>query len=178
MSVLPPRLVLDANVFIQAKRRYYALDFCPGYWNSLCWHRGQGNLCSIKSIERELAAGGDDLATWIESQFGSDSFEDVSGSETIEAYAKLLAWVMTQPQFTDAAKNEFQAVADGWLVAYALATGGTVVTLEEHNSESKKRVPIPNICRAFGIEYINPFEMIRRLRVTLSWAPPKESGTG
>ena len=29
------RYVLDANVFIEAHQRYYALDVCPGFWLAL-----------------------------------------------------------------------------------------------------------------------------------------------
>jgi hypothetical protein len=25
--------VLDANIFIEAKQRYYGLDFCPAFWD-------------------------------------------------------------------------------------------------------------------------------------------------
>ncbi len=25
--------LLDANVFIDAKNRYYGFDFCPGFWD-------------------------------------------------------------------------------------------------------------------------------------------------
>ncbi len=27
--------VLDSNIFIEAHRRYYAFDICPGFWDSL-----------------------------------------------------------------------------------------------------------------------------------------------
>ena len=30
-----PLFVLDTNVFIQAHRRYYAQDVCPGFWECL-----------------------------------------------------------------------------------------------------------------------------------------------
>ena len=30
--------LLDANVYIQAHRRYYDFDICPGYWDCLFFH--------------------------------------------------------------------------------------------------------------------------------------------
>ena len=27
------RYLLDANVFIEAKNRYYGFDFCPAFWD-------------------------------------------------------------------------------------------------------------------------------------------------
>lgn len=29
------RYLLDANIFIEAKNRYYGLDFCPAFWEWL-----------------------------------------------------------------------------------------------------------------------------------------------
>jgi len=58
------------------------------------------------------------------------------------------------------------------LAAYAKASGGVVVTLEEFDPVIRKRVPLPNVCRAFDVEPITPFEMLRRLNVQLSWQAP------
>ena len=30
--------LLDANVFMEAHRRYYAFDLCPGFWECLLHH--------------------------------------------------------------------------------------------------------------------------------------------
>ena len=87
----------------------------------------------------------------------------------------MVAWVQAQPQFKPAAKEEFahEEEADGWVAAYANATeGGVVVTLETFNADVQKRVPLPNVCRAFDIECITPFEMLRRLEVELDWEEP------
>lgn len=84
----------------------------------------------------------------------------------------MVTWVAAQPQFHDSAKSEFQHVADGWLAAYAKAHGHVVVTLELDNPNIRKRVPLPNVCRAFDAAWITPFEMLRRLVVRLEWMPP------
>lgn len=34
-AVTSPTFLVDADVFIAAKNRYYAFDICPGFWNSL-----------------------------------------------------------------------------------------------------------------------------------------------
>ena len=172
MSTSPERYLLDANAFIQAKRRFYGLDFCPGYWRTLIWHRQQGRLCSVDQVQDELLRGGDDLADWVEQQFGATSFADTATPPVATVYAQMLAWVMAQPQFLDSAKAEFQQVADGWLAAFAKASGYVVVTLEEFDPVIRKKVPLPNVCRAFDVETITPFEMLRRLKVQLNWQPP------
>lgn len=58
--------------------------------------------------------------------------------------------------------------ADGWLAAYAKVGGHVLVTLEEHKPEAKAKVPLVNVCLAFGVEPITPFEMLRRLDVSLN----------
>lgn len=56
--------------------------------------------------------------------------------------------------------------------AYAKATGRVLVTLEEHKPDAKSKVPLVNVCRAFNVETITPFEMLRRLDIRLTWQPP------
>jgi hypothetical protein len=172
MSAAPERYVLDANAFIQAKRRFYGFEFCSGYWRALQWHQQQGRLCSIDRVRDELVRGGDDLTDWVQQKFGDAAFADTSTAAVAATFAQMLAWVMAQPQFLDTAKTEFQQVADGWLAAYAKINGCVVVTLEEFDPVIKKKVPLPNVCRAFDVEPITPFEMLRRLNVRLTWQPP------
>jgi hypothetical protein len=54
--------------------------------------------------------------------------------------------------------------ADTWILAFALATDLTVVTHEVFDPNIKKRIPIPNVCLAFDIDYCDTFEMLRRLQ--------------
>lgn len=166
------RFVLDANAFIQAKRRFYALDFCPGYWRTLVWHRQRGHLTSIDRVRDELERGGDDLWAWARREFGDDGFASTRQAEVAAAYAEIVAWVNAQTQFLDAAKTAFLAVADGWIAAYARVENVVVVTLEEFDPLVRKRAPLPNVCRAFDVESITPFEMLRRLHVKLDWESP------
>ena len=62
MSSNSGKYVLDANAFIQAKRKFYGLDFCPGYWATLIWHQQQGRLCSIDDVQDEILRQVYDLA--------------------------------------------------------------------------------------------------------------------
>jgi len=77
----------------------------------------------------------------------------------------MVNWVFNEPQFTPAARAEFASVADGWLVAYADVNDLVVVTQEEYAPEVKRKVPIPNVCEEFEVEYVNTFEMLRALNV-------------
>lgn len=76
-------------------------------------------------------------------------------------------WSQNQSQFTEAAKAEFASVADGWLIAYALAKGCAIVTHEQFDPNIRRRIKIPNACRAFDVPYIDTFQMMRTLEVEL-----------
>lgn len=172
MSTKPETDLLDANAFIQAKRKFYGPDFCPGYWAALTWHRQRGQLGSIDKVRDEILRGGDDLSAWIEKQFGAAAFATTSTPDCAAVYAQMLAWVMAQPHFHDSARAEFQQVADGWQAAYAKTRGCLLVTLEEYDPQRRNKVPLVNVCRAFEVKTISPFELLRRLEVKLDWQSP------
>jgi hypothetical protein len=100
-------------------------------------------------------------------------FASSADLEIVSWYRKLAEWITAEPQFLARAEEEFASAADGWLVAFAKARGGIVVTLEEFDPLIKKRVPIPNLCEAFDVEYVSLFEMLGRLKIELNWRPPK-----
>jgi Domain of unknown function (DUF4411) len=166
-------LVLDANAFIQAHRRFYAFDFCPGYWQALKWHHKHSGVCSVDRVREELERGEDKLFNWVKANLPKTFFASTADLEIVSWYRKLAEWIQAEPQFLPRAAEEFASAADGWLVAFAKARGGIVVTLEEFDPLIKKRVPIPNLCKAFDVEYITPFEMLARLDVKLTWKPPR-----
>ncbi|QOR48061.1 DUF4411 family protein [Trueperella pecoris] len=57
--------LLDANVFIEAKNRYYGFDFAPGFWDWLDQATQRSLICSIEPIKKELVTGNDALRTWL-----------------------------------------------------------------------------------------------------------------
>lgn len=165
MTTGPP-YVLDANVFIEAKRRYYAFDINPGFWGSLVEHAQKGQVESIDRVKKELEDGNDNLAEWATGHF-SQFFVSTDDQVVIQKFKKMMRWVNQNDQFSDAAKAEFadSEEADGWLVAYAKAKDRTVVTHEELNPDIQKKVPIPNVCREFDVDYVDTFDMLRTLNV-------------
>lgn len=160
------KFVLDANIFIDAHRRYYAFDFAPGFWRVLIEQAEKGRVISIDRVRDELIASNDALSEWVKSEF-DPWFMSSDHTEVFQAYEEVINWAMEQDQFLDYAKAEFARVADSWLIAYAKAYGGTVVTNETYNKDIKSKIPIPNVCEAFGIQYINTFEMLRKLKAII-----------
>lgn len=42
--------VVDANVLIEAKNRYYAFDLAPGFWEWLSRARAAGDVFSVEPV--------------------------------------------------------------------------------------------------------------------------------
>ncbi len=167
MSSDPP-YVLDANVFIEAARRYYAFDLAPGFWHHLSHFASIGRIQSIDRVRQELERGKDDLADWVRSERFGNGFASTNDTGVIQSYSSVMAWVQAYPQFSGAAKANFATVADGWLIAYAKAKGGIVVTHEVPDPGAKGRVKIPNVCQVFSVPFLDTFKMLRALGVKLS----------
>jgi len=158
--------VLDANIFIQANRTYYAFDLVPAFWENLIRHAKNGRILSIDRIKQELDLGKDELAEWAKNKF-YEWFVKTDGEDIQRAYSEIVKWVNLSNQFSQPAKVEFAQCADGWLVAYARARNCVVVTHEVESTTTKKKVPIPNICKHFGIRYTDTFGLLRELETCL-----------
>lgn len=167
-----PRYVLDANVFMEANRRYYAFDLCPGYWKFLVHQNAVERIYSIDPVFREIQRGRDKLAGWCKEPRSLDMFLATDNQKIIHAYREVVRWVNAQPRFTRQATSEFLAKADPWIVAAGMAGDFVVVTHEEPRPESRKRVSIPDVASAFSVQVANTFEMLRDLRARFEWDAP------
>ncbi len=156
--------VLDADVFIRAKREYYAFDLAPQFWEELARRAANGQVLSVDKVAGELSRFEDELSRWAANDF-SEAFATTDDDSVLEWYRQLMAWAQAHGQYRDAAKREFANGdnADPWIVAYAKAEGCTVVTNEKARPESKKRIPIPNACNAFNVPYCTLFVMMREI---------------
>ena len=165
------RYLLDANAFIEAKERYYGFDICPGYWSSLLVQHDSRRLFSIDRIADELNEQDDVVKQWIRNEVPDTFFKKTEDQAVIDKFQEMVNWVYSQPQFTDAARTEFASVADGWVIAYAAVNGLVVVTHEQFAPEAKRKVPMPNVCIEFDVEYVDTFSMLRELRETFVRSP-------
>jgi hypothetical protein len=168
MNSKPTRFVLDTSVFTQAYRSYYHFGIAPGFWSALIQHASTGVLLSIDRVKNEIDKGKDDLTQWANSNFRV-WFESTNDGDVLAAYGEVIRWAIAQRQYKSSAKADFAkaANADAWIVAYAKAKGCVVVTQETSAPQSKSEIKIPDVCKAFGIHWINTFEMMRRLRIRL-----------
>ena len=156
--------LVDANVLIDAKNRYYAFDIAPGFWKWLEGAHADGHVCSIEAVRDELVAGDDELAEWAKAN--TAFFRPVDQATTAH-FPALTTWASSQ-SFTPAALAGFTgSAADYLLVAYARAHDHVVVTHERSDPNSRRRVMIPDACTAIGVTSLGPFEMMRRTGATL-----------
>ena len=159
--------VLDANVFIQAARHYYAFDLVPAFWKCLIDYAEAGHIRSIDRVKKELERGNDPLRDWARDEFGG-AFASTDEEDVVDVYTDIINWAQHNAQFTDAAKAEFAGAADPWLVAYARVKTCVTVTLEQPEPYLRKKIKLPDVCRAFNVRFINTFEMLRELGVCFS----------
>jgi hypothetical protein len=159
--------LLDADVFIEAARRYYAFDIAPRFWEQLEYYASRGNVMSIDRVFLELKRGKDELFQWASSGF-STAFASTDQPEVIQSYRDIINWVQSQAQFKAFAKADFANGADGWLIAFARVNNCVIVTHEVFDPYAKKKVPIPNVCREFQMQPIDTFEMLRALKIKFS----------
>jgi len=158
--------LVDADVLIEAKDRYYGFGFCPGFWDWLDGQKQAGNIFSVERVGIEIGNGQDELTTWAAAQ-GSDFFLKPNAA-TVAAMATVTATVQTmkvngQP-YTPAAVTEFLAAGDYYLISHALAHSHTVVTNETGHAQghqpSLKRLKIPNVCAALNVQCASVFKML------------------
>lgn len=158
--------LLDANVFIEAARRYYAFDVVPSFWNVLIKLAKEGKVESIDRVKEELLRGKDNLADWIRKHF-SEAFASTDNEQVIDCYREIISWAKKQDKYQESAKKLFAEGADGWLVAYAYCKDRTLVTHEVLNETIRSKLPIPNACKAFNVRFVDTFGMLRKLRVKI-----------
>lgn len=57
--------LLDTNIFIDAKNRYYRPKVCPGFWDWLIQANGTDNVYSIDRVYDELTEDSDhEVSVW------------------------------------------------------------------------------------------------------------------
>lgn len=172
MNSIHPVYVLDTNVFVEASRHYYAFDIVPRFWQSLIKQAENGRIQSIDRVKDELDKGGEDkdeLKIWAKNDFHT-WFASTDEDTVLDAYRKIIEWANGQQQYMGAAKEEISRGdnADAWVVAYALSMNYVVVTQEGDQPQArKKRIPIPNVCKAFDIHWIDIYQMLRNLRIKI-----------
>lgn len=158
--------LIDTNILIEAKNRYYAFPLCPGFWDALIYHDSRLNIQSIDKVKEEINNHkiDDDLKTWVNNTIPDSFFNSTEDEDVLSHYREIINWVQANNQFKPEAKSAFiEDKCDPYLIAHAKSNDCFVVTHEAHNPEAEARVPIPNVCHEFNVKCKNTFEMLREL---------------
>ncbi|MEQ8601275.1 MAG: DUF4411 family protein [Devosia sp.] len=155
--------LLDANVFIEAKNRYYAFDIVPAFWT---WMDSvvAKNVRTITMVRDELLVKDDPLGDWMRARKDADWILPVDDEATQIAFADI-ASELDGSQYHRPGVEKFLSGADPWLIAKAMTLGATIVTHEVANEMVLRRVPIPNLCGARSVTCMDTFDAMRELQV-------------
>lgn len=160
------KYLIDANIFITAHRQYYSFDIAPSFWEQIV-DKASNRIVIIEPVKKEILRGEDILADWYISVCTNFLVLGIPDSVVLEAYRKIINSINENNQYRQSAKEKFAGVADSWLCAYGLAYNYTIVTCETYKAEIKNNIKIPNVCKEFGISYINLSQFMREVDIKL-----------
>lgn len=164
------KYIIDANILIQAYRKYYTMDVFISFWSHVQRLAESDVVVSIDKVGNEIIPGGDDLASWCIAQLPTRFF--MNSAVCLGAYANIISQVTALNKYTPNALAEFSQVgeSDAFLVAMALTPSPDdyVLVTEEHSEPNRiNKVKIPDVCSMVGVRHINTIEMLKELNITI-----------
>lgn len=157
---------IDAGVLIEAQRRAYPMAMLPQFWQFLHMQLEAGTVRMPRIAFEEItdAGRGDELAQWCKARkkLGLCMPE----TKAVQArYGQIATHVQAKHPAQHA--RDFLNGADGWVIAYAFATQGIVVTQENERSYRSK-VKIPTVAKFFTVPHCDTYKMLAALRADFS----------
>src|SRR5262249_38724898 len=129
------------------------------FWTWIEQQHRAGRVYTVQRVADEVLAGGDELADWMTAQ--PASFRLPARPDNQPALQTVSQWA-AGAGYHQAAVATFLQAGDYYLVAQALSHGFTVVIQEAPDPVvSKKRIKIPDACKAVGVSWPTPFAMLR-----------------
>ncbi len=161
-----PDFWLDADSLIRAHREAYRFSFDTPFWNFLEMKARDGIIGSPQIVfDEEIAS-----TNKIEEKDGLELWaRDLRGilflppTQTVQTeYTKVVNYIQNNGRFTQPNIAKCLSGADPWLVAYAMAHGGRIVTFEA-SAPNSKDPKIPDVGNEFGIKCIKLWDMLDTL---------------
>lgn len=150
--------LLEAAVFVEAARRLYPFGREPGFWDKLLYWAQAGLMRSIDRVRDELKSEGDELASWVQGPM-RPYFASTNDQATVDAYGEVMRWAYTSGAYDAVQVDPFGQRSDAWLLAHALATGGTVVTVPAQG-RAAHRIAVAAVAPRFGVRVVTLGEML------------------
>ena len=142
---LLPFYSFDSSAIINGRRDLFMPSTFASLWEQIEAMIAIGQIRAVDEVKREIAKKDDDAARWAKAQTGL--FVPLTGDiqratrEVLAAHPRLLG-------IGGGPRNG----ADAFVIALAIAQGGTVVTQEVPRHVDKPR--IPDVCDAMGIPWL------------------------
>ena len=167
------KYLIDTNSLITPQHQFYPFDFAPSFWVQLEAHIISGKVAILDIVKDEILRGKDELQEWM-AAIGIGEHIDHREPEILTYYGQVLQYVQENPCYKESALHEWAkaSVADPWIIATAMAKGYTIVTFEICNlnlseKQPSKNAKIPDVARAFGVQTVTLYDMMRALSFKL-----------
>lgn len=149
--------IMDTNVYIHTKNYEFDFEETPAFWTLILRLTENRSLAVPVKVYEEIMRGKDQLSVWFEENRPSlfllpdaNAFPHIG--QVADTYVSTGNGI-TSDVFLDSCG------ADPWIIAHALACGGTVVTFERGampsrttSTQNPKKKRIPEICQQLGVD--------------------------
>ena len=163
-----PDFWLDTDSFVTPSRGPYRFTTVPKFWEFLEQKATEHVIASPEFVLlRELSSNdpkdSDELEVWAKKQQGTLFLSPDMAVQ--QALTQIAESVKLEPRYAPQYVAKFLDGADPWVIAYAKALGGRVVTFEK--SEPRSTNPkIPDVAAKFDVKCINLWDMLTELKAT------------
>ena len=162
--------LLDTNIYIQAWQLQYPRPVFPGFWEWFQANHQSGRIRTIDKVVQELKESSA-IHAWVKENAIQVSTSD---SATTEAYKQVIKTAKSRvfpdkQKYTQQAMEEFESVADSFLIASAYVHNVTLVTWEVPNNQQKSKVHIPDITKPLCVEVITTPKLLITLNPRFTW---------
>ena len=145
----------DTSALIAAWQERYPRDMFPAVWQFIDGLNDRLMVC--EEVQTEIARHSEDLLEWLEqstvdSRLSLNSLDE-NVAEAVQHHFQSIArgW----PRWSAVRAGDH---ADPWVIAYAQALNGVVVSEEQSGGN---KVKIPDVCRTLGVAHINLLGLFR-----------------
>ena len=165
--------IIDANIFIDAGKKFYPNDIFPSFWERLSEPQLLDRTYMIRSVYNELIKGNDEVSFWVDHHMRDKLVEDVNDAVVLKKWAEIIQFVSSSDSYKKQAARTWSkhTVADPWLIAVASINDWTIVTNEQsgnpHPGGQSARAKIPDVCNHFKVHYINHLDWLREIRLII-----------
>ena len=159
--MMSPAFLIDTNILISANNSLYPPDLFPSFWKAMQASIENGDIGILRVVKEEIEGCRDELESWIRDIDFAPL--DHNSDRIVECYSSIANYIVRRYPEKAISWLSSSACADPWLISFAMANGGIIVTNEEAVPENSRKVKIPNIAGHFGIRCTDHIGMMRSL---------------